>query len=95
MQAILFEQIAFRVARCGLRNEEIGRATGQDGFPTGDAVVQEIACIGNDGCTAVRIIATCAGGQSLGMIPAAARAARSSDVMLMGVMLDTGKEVRS
>ena len=61
MQAILFKQIAFCVTRCGLRNEEIRRPALQDGFPTRDAVVQEVARISDDGRTAIRIIATCAG----------------------------------
>jgi alpha-D-ribose 1-methylphosphonate 5-triphosphate diphosphatase len=70
MQAILFEQIAFRVTRCGLRDEEIGRAAGQYGFPTWDAVVQEIARISNNGRTACRIIAACAGRRGVERISA-------------------------
>ena len=65
MQAILFEQIAFYVTRCGLRNKEIGRPARQHGFPAGDAVVQEIARISDDGRAAIRIIATCAGRRSI------------------------------
>ncbi len=69
MQAILFEQITLCVTRCGLGNEEIGRATGQHGFPTGDAVVQEIARISDDGRAAIRIIATCAGRRETAELP--------------------------
>ena len=61
MQAILFEQIAFCGTRCGLGNEEIGRPARQNGFPAGDAVVQEIARISDDGRAAIPIIATRAG----------------------------------